>query len=104
MKDLLSKVGTYAYLQVLDIQRQILVKPQPEAGLSGKLWLLKKAAYGISDGGRMFNLCSVHADGTLFSYVKDGKLHGLIVSHVNDLLLIGDKQFEADIERGKTRS
>ena len=33
-----------AYLQGLDIQRQILVKPPPEAGLSGKLLLLKKAA------------------------------------------------------------
>jgi hypothetical protein len=41
----------------------------------------------------------VHADGTLFSYVKDGKLHGLIVSHVDDLLLMGDKQFESDIEK-----
>ena len=94
----------------MDLQRKIFVKPPPEAGLSGKLWLLKKAAYGISDGGRMFNLRlvqelkkldmhQVHADGTLFSYVKAGKLHGLIVSHVDDLLLIGDKHFEKDIEK-----
>ena len=78
--------------------------------LKGKLWLLKKGAYGISDGGRLFNLRlvqelkslgmhQVHADGTLFSYVKENKLHGLIVSHVDDLLIMGDDQFEADIEK-----
>ena len=99
-----------AYLQGLDLQRQIYVKPPPEAGLSGKLWLLKKAAYGISDGGRMFNLRlvqelkhlgmhQVHADGTLFTYVKEGKLHGMIVSHVDDLLIMGDKKFEEEIEK-----
>ena len=44
-----------AYLQGMDIQRRLFVKPPPEAGLSGKLWLLKKGAYGISDGGRLFN-------------------------------------------------
>ena len=99
-----------AYLQGMDIQRRLFVKPPPEAGLFGKLWLLKKGAYGISDGGRLFNLRlvkelkqlgmhQVHADGTLFCYVKNGKLHGLIVSHVDDLLIMGDSQFESDIEK-----
>ena len=45
-----------AYLQGLDIERELFVKPPLQAGLSGKLWLLKKGAYGISDGGRLFNL------------------------------------------------
>ena len=104
-----------AYLQGLDLQRQLFVKPPPQAGLSGKLWLLKKGAYGISDGGRLFNLRlvkelnnlgmhQVHADGTLFCYVKDGKLHGLIVSHVDDILIMGDSQFEADVEKKLSES
>ena len=99
-----------AYLQGMDIEREIYVKPPLQAGLSGKLWLLKKGAYGIADGGRLFNLRlvkeltdlgmhQVHADGTLFSYVKDGKLHGLIVSHVDDLLIMGNSKFEMDIEK-----
>ena len=99
-----------AYLQGLDLQRQILVKPPPQAGVTNKLWLLKKGAYGISDGGRLFNLRlvkelkdlgmhQVHADGTLFSYVKEDKLHGLIVSHVDDLLIMGDAKFESEIEK-----
>ena len=41
----------------------------------------------------------VHSDGTLFCYVKDGRLHGLIVSHVDDLLLISDDVFAKDIEQ-----
>ena len=99
-----------AYLQGLDVERQILVKPPPQAGVFGKLWQLRKGAYGISDGGRLFNLRlvrelkalgmhQVHADGTLFSYVREGKLHGLIVSHVDDLLIMGDALFESEIEK-----
>ena len=99
-----------AYLQGLELQRQIYVKPPPQACVKGKLWLLKKGAYGISDGGRLFNLRlvqelkslgmhQVHADGTLFSYVKENKPHGLIVLHVDDLLIMGDDQFEAEIEK-----
>ena len=100
---------TSAYLQGLDLQRKIYVQPPPEAKKSGKLWLLKKASYGVSDGGRLFNLRlvqelkklgmhQVHADGTLFTYVKEGKLNGLIVSHVDDLLMMGNEQFEKEIE------
>jgi hypothetical protein len=99
-----------AYLQGLDLQRQMYVKPPPEAVVPGKLWHLKKGAYGITDGGRLFNLRlvqelkklgmhQVHAYGTLFCFVKEGKLHGLVVSHVDDLLLIGDSAFEKDIEK-----
>ena len=92
----------------MDIQRRLFVKFPPEAGLFGKLWLLKKGAYGISDGGRLFNLHlvkemkqlgmhQVHADGTLFSYVKDGKLHGLVRTHSDELILAGNEKFERDI-------
>ena len=100
-KGLVVKSGDIksAFLQGMDMQRRLFVKPPPEAGLHGKLWLLKKGTYGISDVGRLFNLRlvkelkqlgmdQVRADGKLFSFVKDGKLQGLIVSHVDDLLLL----------------
>ena len=98
-----------AFLQGRTLERKIYVSPPQEANRVGKLWLLKQAAYGILDGGRMFylklsetleglGLHKVHADGAFFVYVKNGKLHGLIVSHVDDLLVMGDEVFEREVE------
>ena len=97
-----------AYLQGNELERKIFVKPPSEAETE-KLWLLKKAAYGILDGGRLFYLRleerlkelgmhKVNTEGALFTYVKNGKLHGIVVSHVDDLLLAGDEEFKMDIE------
>ena len=99
-----------AYLQGLELQREVHVTPPTEAGVEdGKIWRLKKAAYGLLDGGRMFYLRlvqeldklgmqKVHTEGALWTYVKNGKLKGLILSHVDDFLLIGNDTFEEDIE------
>ena len=99
-----------AYLQGQDLQRQIFVQPPTEAGIvNGKIWKLKKAAYGVLDGGRLFylrlveeleklGLHKVHADGALFCYVKDGKLQGIFASHVDDFLLMGNETFKKDVE------
>ena len=38
------------YMQGQGLQRTIFVKPPPEANADGKLWLLKRAAYGVLDG------------------------------------------------------
>ena len=77
-----------AYLQGELMEREVFVKPPKEANVTGKLWLLLQGAYGIVDGGRLFYLKlsekllelgmhRVHSDGALFTYVKDGKIHGL---------------------------
>ena len=39
-----------------------------------------------------------HSEGALFTYVKDGKLQGLIATHSDDLIMAGNEVFEADIE------
>ena len=68
------------------------------------MWKLKKGAYGIIDGGRLFylklaeklrdlGLHEVHSDGAVFTYVVGGKLQGLIISNVDDLLMIGNELF-----------
>ena len=99
-----------AYLQGQELDRQIFVRPPPEADAEGKLWLLKKAAYGVLDGGRLFylrlveelarlGLHKVHADGALFTYVKNGTFHGLVASVVDDLIIAGDEVFEAEVEK-----
>ena len=98
-----------AFLEGKSLERQIYVSPPAEANRVGKLWLLKQAAYGILDGGRKFylklsetleslGLHKVHADGALFTFVKDGKLHGLVASHVDDLLIAGDDVFKQEVE------
>ena len=98
-----------AFLQGKALDRQIFVLPPKEASKEGKLWLLKQAAYGILDGGRMFylklsetleslGLHKVHADGALFTFVKNGKLHGLVASHIDDLLIAGDDVFKKEVE------
>ena len=90
------------------MKREIYVKPPIEANSPGKLWLLKQGAYGIIDGGRLFYLRfseemiklgmhKVHSDGALFTYVKNGNLQGIIVSHVDDWLVSGNNEFEKDI-------
>ena len=98
-----------AYLQGAKIDRDIFVKPPPEANAEGKLWRLLQAAYGILDGGRLFylklvekllelGLHKVHSDGALFTYVQGGKLQGLVVVNVDDVILAGNEKFEADVE------
>ena len=92
-----------AYLQGNDLKRNIYVRPPPESNCD-KLWLLKKAAYGVLDGGRLFYLRleetlkqlgmhKVHAEGALFTYVKNKKLHGIVVSHVDDFFFWQEMKF-----------
>jgi hypothetical protein len=39
----------------------------------------------------------VHSDGALFTFVKNGKLQGLIVLNVDDLIIAGNEVFEAEV-------
>ena len=97
-----------AYLQGKDLERKIYVRPPPEP-MTTKLWLLKKAAYGVLDGGRLFylrleeelkklGLHKVHAEGALFTFVKENVFHGFVLSHVDDLLMGGDETFKNEVE------
>ena len=84
-----------AYLQGQDLQRQIFVQPHTKTGIvNGKIWKLKKAAYGVLDGGRLF----CRRIGALFCYVKDGKLQGIFACHVDDFLLMGNETLKKDVE------
>ena len=40
----------------------------------------------------------MHSDGAFFVYVKEGKLHGFVASHVDDLFMSGDDDFELKVE------
>ena len=43
------------------------------------------------------SLCNLLDDKNQFSYVKDGKLCGLVTTHSDDLILAGNEVFEKDI-------
>ena len=97
-----------AYLQGELMERKVFVKPPKEANVNGKLWLLLQGAYIIVDGGRLFylklsekllelGLHRVHSDGALFTYVKNGKLQGLITTHSDDLIMAGNDSFEREV-------
>ena len=47
---------------------------------------------------KKLGLHEVHSEGALFTYVVEGKLHGIIVSHVDDLLVVGDEKFKKEVE------
>ena len=93
-----------AFLQGLPISREVFLRPPKEANAAGKLWLLKKAVYGLSDASRVWYMRVVEElsklgmtksklDGALFVWKYDGVVQGLIVAHVDDFLWCGSPMF-----------
>ena len=94
-----------AFLQGRSLDRQVYVIPPKEAQQEGILWLLEKGAYGLLDGSRLFYLelkdkllelgmKRVSGDLALFTLHVDGKFCGFICTHVDDLLMAGNDQFQ----------
>lgn len=105
-----------AFLQGRKLDRRVFLKPPKEAGVAvGKIWELKHCLYGLNDAAREFYFSVVEAmmkfgckqsglDPALFYFMKDGKLIGLMASHVDDFLHAGDEVFErAIMERVRSR-
>ena len=103
--DLISADIKSAFLQGKSLDRKVFVIPPPEAKQDGKLWLLEKAAYGLIDGSRLFylelktrlekiGLREVSGNTALFTMHDEGKLIGLVCSHVDDLLMAGNQRFK----------
>ena len=96
-----------AFLQGHPLSRSIYVKPPKEANATGKLWLLKKCVYGLSDASLHWYtkvkkvLLSLGArnsklDPAVFFWSEDS-LKGVLACHVDDFLWAGDLEFEKDI-------
>ena len=95
---------TTAFLQGNPIQREIFIQPPPEKVKPGKTWKLLKACYGLYDASREWYMAvrqtllemkmkSVSGDDAFFYYLKDGKLAGLCILHVDDFLIGGNEYF-----------
>ena len=97
-----------AFLQGKSIDRQLYLKPPKEANCEGKVWLLKKAVYGLSDASRVWYLRVVDElsklgvkissyDKALFTWKWEGKIQGLISVHVDDFIWCGSHDFQEKV-------
>lgn len=93
-----------AYLQGKPLERQVFIKPPKGYEDPNKVWKLNKCLYGLNDGARNFYLsvkkfllqcgCKVsNLEPAVFVYQTQGKIQGLIVSHVDDFLYGGTLEF-----------
>ena len=104
-----------AFLKSAEMDIMVYVYPPEEEDLPlNTVWKLLGPAYGLNDAARgwhktlrqiLLNLGIVesNSDKALFQMkTADGKLHGIIVAHVDDLLVAGDDIFYKLIDRVKT--
>ena len=99
---------TSAFLQSVEIERDIYIKPPADCKTSGIIWKLKKPLYGLNESSRLWYKtikdylisvgCQVaHLDKGLFSYYLNNKLQGIVCIHVDDLLYAGSSNFIKNI-------
>ena len=97
-----------AFLQGRQMERTVFLRPPPESGCSNKLWKLNKCVYGLADAPREFyirlttvlkdlGMTPSRLDKSLFTFVKNGSLLGIMIIHVDDLLYAGTSCFEKDV-------
>ena len=98
-----------AFLQGEPLERTVLLKPPPElTEAKGKLLRLKTALYGLSDASlqwfravqkALINLGCIQSTGdpALYFKHKDGKIEGIIATHVDDFLYAGTNKFEMEV-------
>ena len=95
---------TTAFLQSNPLEREVFIQPPPEKANPGKAWKLLKPCYGLYDASRKWYMAvretllnmkmkSVSGDDAFFYYLKDGKLIGLCILHVDDFLIGGNDYF-----------
>ena len=97
-----------AFLQAVNLDREIYVKPPAEANNQGLLWKLKKPMYGLEDSGRQWYITLVQfleergcqrlpTDLACLYWHKDGILHGMITIHVDDIQYCGSPAFDEHV-------
>ena len=87
---------TSAFLQSHLLDRDVYVKPPADIHVEGTLWKLREAVYGLGEAGKEWYetipawLISIgvirsETDPAFFYYVKNGRLVGMLVLHVDDI-------------------
>ena len=94
---------TAAFLQADAIVRDVYIRPPADVRKTGVLWRLFKPMYGLEDSSRQwyFTLrdtllelkCKMSKlDKYVFSFYRDNKLQGLLVTHVDDIIYSGTSE------------
>ena len=97
-----------AFLQGQPLDRQVFMNPPKEFRTPGKVWLLKKPVYGLADAGRLWyrrlrdeilnsGCTELTGDAACFLYHNNGRLQGIIGTHVDDIIYGGTPEFEESI-------
>ena len=95
---------TSAFLQGQPLEREVFVSPPAEARKEGVIWKLKKTCYGLYDASRSWyfavkeqieklGMKTLSGDSSFFYLIKEGKLEGLCILHVDDFLIGGKPEF-----------
>jgi hypothetical protein len=82
----------------------VYVEPPADLKTEGKIWKLKKPLYGLDDASRKWwlrikeifkkaGLKIVIGDEAFYYYFEDGKLIGMILTHVDNFFLAGTQKF-----------
>ena len=101
---------TAAFLQSEEISRDVYLKPPADIRKNGIIWKLRKPVYGLGDSARKWYLtlseylkerCIMSKlDKCVFKQMENGKLQGIVVTHVDDLLYAGTAKFQKEIIAG----
>ena len=98
-----------AFLQGKQFERTVYLVPPPEAKVTKDyIWKLNKCVYGLNDASREWYLTVREEliklrvypskyDQAVFTYYCDGKLNGIISTHVDDFCWAGTRYFENEV-------
>lgn len=98
-----------AFLQGMELSRDIYIRPPPEAGVDNVLWKLKKCVYGLADaslywynkvkelmlnsGGKMSRV-----DSAVFYWQDEqSEVTGILACHVDDFFGAGSEDFVTNV-------
>ena len=100
---------TSAFLQGNGIERNVFLKPPPEANCQGRVWKLKRCIYGLNDAPRAWyeRVCtemirlggkaSLYDDAMFLWHSEYAHMIGFIVTHVDDFIYAGIEQWHRDV-------
>ena len=100
-----------AFLQAKTLDREVFVRPPKDIEKEGVIWKLLKPLYSLDDASRKFylkvketlqklRLKTLPGDDAVYYEHKNGKLMGLILSHVDDFTIAGNTEFVKRIVTG----